>query len=84
MAGASLCTLERGDDEAMKRGLASPCVHSALAMTRRLRLQLSRVLQSKSLKRRAACPMLSALALAAASSASIMATSRALRASPNT
>ena len=37
----------------MKRGLASPCVHSALAMTRRLRLQLSSVLHWKSLKRRA-------------------------------
>src|SRR3954463_16790010 len=37
----------------MKRGLASPWVHSALAITRRLRLQLSRVDQRKSLKRRA-------------------------------
>lgn len=37
----------------MKRGLASPFVHSALAMTRRLRLQLLRVDQISSLKRRA-------------------------------
>ena len=67
----------------MKRGLASPCVHSALAMTRRLRLQLSSVLHWKSLKRRAGWPLVSAIARAAASSASIIATSRALRASPN-
>ena len=40
----------------MKRGLASPWVHSALAMTRRLRHQLSSVDQSKSLKRRAGLP----------------------------
>ena len=37
----------------MKRGLALPLVHSALATTRRGRLQLSRVDQSKSLKQRA-------------------------------
>ena len=37
----------------MKRGLGSSCVHSALAMTRRDRLQLVRVIQLKSLKRRA-------------------------------
>src|SRR3954451_20308477 len=41
----------------MKRGLASPWVHSALAITRRLRLQLSRVDQRKSLKRRAGLPV---------------------------
>ena len=36
-----------------KRGLASPCVHSALATTRRWQLQLLRVVHMKSLKRRA-------------------------------
>lgn len=34
----------------MKRGLASPCVHSALPMTRRRRLQLPSVVYWKSLK----------------------------------
>src|SRR3954463_3124552 len=47
----------------MKRGLASPFVHSALAITRRLRLQLSRVDQRKSLKRRAGLPRPSGLLL---------------------
>jgi len=37
----------------MKRGLASPCVHSALATTRRSRDQLSSVDHGNSLKRRA-------------------------------
>jgi hypothetical protein len=37
----------------IKRGLASPFVHSALAMTRRARLQLFLVVQTNSLKRRA-------------------------------
>ena len=37
----------------MKRGLASPSVHSAFATTRRSRVQLSRVVQSNDLKRRA-------------------------------
>ena len=41
----------------MKRGLASPSVHSALAITRRSRLQLSRVDQIKSLNRRAGLPV---------------------------
>ena len=45
----------------MKRGLASPCVHSALAMTRRSRLQLLRVVQVNSLKRRAGFPLALAL-----------------------
>ena len=44
-----------------KRGLASPPVHSALATTRRWRLQLSRVDQVKSLKRRAGLPVRLAL-----------------------
>ena len=50
---------------------------------RRSRLQLSRVLQVKSLKRRAGFPLLWLSAAASASSASISATSRALRARPN-
>jgi len=39
------------------RGLALPLVHSALPTTRRLRLQLLRVRQVKSLKRRAGLPL---------------------------
>src|SRR4051794_41952027 len=45
-----------GSEVTIKRGLASPSVHSALPMTRRMRLQLSRVDQRKSLKRRAGLP----------------------------
>ena len=45
----------------MKRGLALPLVHSALATTRRGRLQLSRVDQSKTLKRRAGLSPVTAL-----------------------
>ena len=41
----------------MKRGLLSPPVHSALATTRRDRLQLLSVDQVKSLKRRAGLPV---------------------------
>jgi len=52
----------------MKRGLASPWIHSALATTRRLRLQLSSVLHWKSLKRHAGWPLPSEAAFAAASS----------------
>ena len=59
-----------------KRGLASPPVHSALATTRRSRLQLLRVCQVKSLKRRAGLPVRWLCSAAAASSASISATSR--------
>ena len=44
----------------MKRGLASPCVHSAFAITRRERLQLSSVDHAKSLKARAGRPVASA------------------------
>ncbi len=44
----------------MKRGLASPCVHSALATTRRSRDQLSSVDHRNSLKRRAGFPLASA------------------------
>jgi hypothetical protein len=40
-----------------KRGLAAPPVHSALAMPRRWRLQLSRVDQENSLNRRAGRPL---------------------------
>ena len=67
----------------MKRGLASPPVHSALPTTRRARLQLSSVDQVKSLKRRAGLPVRSASARAACSSAAISASRRALRARPN-
>ena len=45
----------------MKRGLASPPVHSALPTTRRGRLQLSSVDQRKSRKRRAGLPVRLAL-----------------------
>ena len=66
----------------MKRGLASPCVHSALATTRRSRDQLSSVDHGNSLKRRAGFPLASDALLAAASSLSIIAARRALRAKP--
>src|SRR3954469_10283884 len=62
-----------GSEVTMKRGLASPSVHSALPMTRRMRLHLSKVDQRKSLKRRAGLPVLSASARAAALSVSISA-----------
>ena len=52
-----------------KRGLAVPAVHSALAMTRRWRLQLSRVDHWNSLNRRAGRPLALLSASAAASSA---------------
>src|SRR4051794_35967190 len=57
-----------GSEVTMKRGLASPWVHSALPMTRRMRLQLSRVDQRKSLKRRGGLAGLSAGARAGAHS----------------
>ena len=47
----------RSSEVTTKRGLASPWVHSALATTRRRRLQLSRVVHMKSLKRRADLPV---------------------------
>lgn len=68
----------------MKRGLASPVVHSALAITRRLRLQLSSVVHMKSLKRRAGARVSAASFSAAFSSRAILATSRSFLASPNT
>ena len=67
----------------MKRGLALPCVHSALPITRRARLQLFSVAQLKSRKRRAGLPLASLAACACAISASISAASRSLRARPN-
>ena len=67
-----------------KRGLASPLVHSALPITRRLRLQLSSVRHWKSLKRRAGALVCAASRSAAASWRLILATRRSLRASPNT
>src|SRR4051812_50071455 len=68
----------------IKRGLASPSVHSALPMTRRMRLQLSKVDQRKSLKRRAGLPGFSASARAAALSVSISALTRGVGARPET
>ena len=47
-----------------KRGLALPWVHSALATTRRARLQLSRVVHGKSANRRAGLPAAVEAALA--------------------
>ena len=80
LSRSRLSALERGDEEA-RIGLA----------LRPLRLgddaapaPATSVLYWKSLKRRAGCPLFSAIARAAASSCSIMATRRALRASPNT
>src|SRR4051812_4491383 len=59
-----------------KRGLAAPAVHSALAITRRWRLQLSRVDQENSLKRRGGWPLALLSSSAAASSLAISPTSR--------
>src|SRR5262249_4796876 len=58
-------------------------VHSALAMTRRGRLQLSRVAHWNSLKRRAAWPLLLLSTSAAASSVAISPTRRRFLARPN-
>lgn len=53
-AGADLGGGQRGDDEAgVAPASPRPGIHSALATTRRLRLQLSKVRQRKSAKRRA-------------------------------
>ena len=68
----------------MKRGLASPSVHSALATTRRDCDQLSTVDHSNSLKRRAAWPVVFASFSASASSGSICAMSRSFLAQPST
>src|SRR6516165_6378697 len=67
-----------------KRGLAWPPVHSALATTRRSRLQLRRVRQVNSLKRRAGFSVFWLCSCAAASSLSISPTSRLFLAKPNT
>ena len=67
----------------MKRGLASPLVHSALAITRRSLLQLARVRRAKSLKRRSGLPVLWLSSAAVASSAPNPPTNRRLRARPN-
>lgn len=68
----------------MKRGLASPWVASALATTRRLRLQVERVVHMKLLKRRSGLPVRRLFASARSSSLPIAVTSRSLRANPNT
>src|SRR5260370_26233092 len=73
----------RDSEVTTNRGLAWPSVHSALATTRRSRLQLSRVVQAKSLKRRADLPVGWLCSAASASSALIASTSRVLRARPN-
>jgi hypothetical protein len=65
----------------MKRGLASLCVHSALAMTRRSRLQLLRVDQVSSLNRRAGAPRGRLSSRAITSSAPIVRLRRAFLAS---
>src|SRR5262249_40107347 len=67
----------------MKRGLASPPVHSALPMTRRDRLQLSSVDQVKSLKRRAGPAVCSLCRRAASNSGEIAVVRRAFLARPN-
>src|SRR6185369_13915054 len=72
----------RRSEVTTKRGLASPLVHSALATTRRLRLQLVRVLHMKLLKRRTGRPVRRLLAAASSSSLAILPTSRSLPASP--
>src|SRR3984893_3393309 len=73
----------RASDVTIKRGLASPLVHSALAITRRSLLQLARVRRAKSLKRRSGLPVLWLSSAAVASSAPNPPTNRRLRARPN-
>src|SRR4051794_41902242 len=73
-----------GSEVTIKRGLASPSVHSALPMTRRMRLQLSRVDQRKSLKRRGGLAGFSAAARADGLSGAIFPLRRRLRARPQT
>src|SRR4051812_49744200 len=68
----------------IKRGLASPSVHSALPMTRRMRLQLSKVDHRKSLKRRAGFPVFFAFARAAAHPVPVSVVRRGIRARPKT
>src|SRR5262249_29487089 len=74
----------RASEVTMKRGLASPCVHSALATTRRLRLQLLRVVHWNCLKRRAGLPVRRLAFSAAASSSLIAAINRSFFAKPKT
>src|SRR5947208_324984 len=88
VAGLVLLAGQRGDDKArvgLARGPFRPLLPQgqALATTRRWRLQLSRVVQVKSLKRRAALPVCRLCSAASASSAWISPTKRLLRASPN-
>ena len=66
----------------MKRGFASPCVHSALPITRRLQLQLLRVDQMSSLKRRAGRPVVRLSSPASTSSAPIARLRRTFFANP--
>ena len=84
-----LNSASRSSRRATKRGLASPIPgvdpgsHSALPTTRRWQLQLSRVVQVKSRKRRDAWAFGFPSASASASSAAIASTNRVLRARPN-
>src|SRR5262249_58276229 len=64
---------DRLSEVTTKRGLASPAVNSALATTRRWRLQLSSVVHRKSLKQRAGLPVRPLLASALAISPEIFA-----------
>jgi hypothetical protein len=68
----------------MKLGFASPFVHSVLAITRRLQLQLSSLDHLKSLKPRAGRPVSAACFSAAFSSRAILLARQSLRARPNT
>src|ERR1700730_2168683 len=80
--GRASCS-SRASEVTTKRGLALPSVHSALATTRRSWLQLSRVRQAKSLKRRAGLPVFWLCSAAWASSLLISSTKRRFLARPN-
>src|SRR3954447_20545410 len=67
-----------------KRGFASPRVHSALAITRRRRDQLSLVDQRKSRNTRAGLPVASTMVRASWRAAATRVSSRVLRARPKT
>src|SRR5215470_17786989 len=73
---------DRLSEVTTKRGLASPAVNSALATTRRWRLQLSSVVHRKSLKQRAGLPVRRLLASALAISPEILAINRVFLANP--
>ena len=82
--GAGVDLGRAGSEVTTKRGFEPLGRCSALATTRRSRLQLSSVRQAKSAKRRAGRPWARLSAAASASSSAIAPTRRSLRARPKT